>query len=110
MILMIVSQWLPIQHPDAPGREIGEVNIEYWAVALDEAVGAPVGEGQNEPNRDPHLPKPSRKPPPWALGSKLLNTIDLLAKRKAMLMIICCLLIVVPLFVPLLVGKIGALG
>ena len=45
--------------------------------AKDETDSAPVGEGrQNEPNRDPYLAKPSRKPRPGALGSRLLNTMD----------------------------------
>lgn len=101
------AQWLPIEHPDAPGKALGEVNVELWALAREQADAAPVGEAQNAPNRDPYLAPPARKPPPWAVGSRLLNGLDLFAKRKALLMTVCFLVVVLPLLVPMVLGRIA---
>ncbi|KMS93916.1 hypothetical protein BVRB_026630, partial [Beta vulgaris subsp. vulgaris] len=108
-VLHIPGQWLHIEHPDAQGKQLGDVHVEMWALAKNEAEAAPVGEGQNHPNRDPFLAPPSRKPPPWAVGSRLLNTLELFSKRKNVLMAICCLLIAVPLVVPLIFGKLSSI-
>eukprot|EP00474_Spongospora_subterranea_P005176 CRZ05634.1 hypothetical protein [Spongospora subterranea] len=108
-IVHVPSRWLAIEHPDAVGKDVGEINIELWAVAREEADGSPVGEGQNAPNRDPYLPAPSRKPPPWAVGSRLLNTLELFGRRKNLLVMLCCILVAFPLLVPLVLGKITSI-
>ncbi len=73
--------------------------MEFWLYSLGEAERNPVGEAQNEPNKDPFLKAPARKPPPWAVGSR---GADWIAKRKALLMAIAIFIFLVPLFVPII--------
>jgi hypothetical protein len=92
--------WHPFSHPNYPGVKLGEVNVAFWLYTAEEAEKSPVGEAQNEPNRDPWLADPKRNLPPWAVGSRGL---DWLGKRKAMIICLIAIVVVVPILFPLLV-------
>jgi len=94
------QQWVPLTHPNFPDVMLGEVCIEFWLLTAIEADKAPVGEAQSEPNQDPFLPNPHRNPPPWAVGTRGLTW---LAKRKALLICICLIVVIVPILVPVIV-------
>jgi len=91
------QQWIPLTHPNYPGVALGEICVEFWLLTAIEADKAPVGEAQNEPNQDPFLPNPHRNAPPWAVGSRGLAW---LAKRKAILIGLCVLIVAVAIIVP----------
>lgn len=78
------QEWLPFSHPNWGGKKIGSVNIELWLVSKIHADKTPVGEGQEEPNREPFLPTPAREAPPWAVASRGL---DWLANQRLYMMI-----------------------
>jgi hypothetical protein len=99
------QRWVPFKHPKFIGADLGEVLIEFWLLTETEADKAPVGEAQNEPNRDPYLKEPKRKPPPWAIGTKGLAA---LGRWKTLIMIAIALVVVgglaVALVVPIAAG------
>ena len=81
------QKWLTFTHPNYRGVNLGQVVIELWLYTRVEAEQHPAGEAQNEPNKDPYLPDPLRKPPPWAVGTKGLN---MLGRHR---MLILCLIV-----------------
>lgn len=54
------KKWIKLFHPSARQTSKGEVQIQYTLMAVKKADKKPVGEGQDEPNRDPVLPLPER--------------------------------------------------
>lgn len=86
-------RWYDIKHPGVKDKSIGSVNVEFYLVSSEEAERRPVGEAQNEPNRDPFLPRPDRNPPPWAIGSKFLNFLEDLSKKKLLIALMILLLV-----------------
>jgi hypothetical protein len=54
------KKWVSLFHPSSKKSRKGEVEIQYALLTARKADGRPVGEGQDEPNRDPVLPKPDR--------------------------------------------------
>jgi len=95
------QDWLKFVHPNYPGVSMGEVCVEYWLLTSQEADLAPVGEAQGDPNRDPYLPDPARNPPPWAVGTRGLNSLE---RYKYILLCVCILIIAIPIAAPLLYG------
>jgi hypothetical protein len=57
--LALENKWIPLTHPKDPGENKGEVKISIYLIQQDEADQKPVGEGQNDPNKDPYLDKPN---------------------------------------------------
>jgi hypothetical protein len=53
-------RWVPLYMPGKKGVKTGEVQIQFVLTTAKRADSKPVGEGQDEPNRDPILPKPDR--------------------------------------------------
>ncbi len=53
-------KWVSLFHPSSKKSRKGEVEIQYSLLTARKADSRPVGEGQDEPNRDPVLPKPDR--------------------------------------------------
>lgn len=82
------AQWIPFTHPNYPGITMGEVSVEFWLLTNIEADKQPVGEAQSEPNENPYLPMPHRNPPPWAVGSRMMDAMS----GQRMLMIACALM------------------
>lgn len=82
------QQWIPFTHPNYPGQSMGEVLIELWLLTKMESEKAPVGEAQEEPNKDPFLTPPKRNPPPWAVGSRALAWLE---GRKLLIIIAACI-------------------
>ena len=54
------KKWLKVYHPSAKKTSKGEVEVQYALLTAKKADSRPVGEGQDEPNRDPVLPKADR--------------------------------------------------
>ena len=54
------KMWLKVYHPSAKKTSKGEVEVQYALLTSKKADSRPVGEGQDEPNRDPVLPKADR--------------------------------------------------
>ena len=54
------KKWLKIYHPSAKKTSKGEFELQYCLLTAKKADSRPVGEGQDEPNRDPVLPKADR--------------------------------------------------
>ena len=54
------KKWVSLFHPSSKKSRKGEVEIQYALLTARKADSRPVGEGQDEPNRDPVLPKPDR--------------------------------------------------
>ena len=94
------EEWVPFRHPLYRESNLGAVQIEFSLLTETEADKTPVGEAQNEPNRDPVLRDPSRNAPPWALGTKAFAAM---AKWKKVLMITAVILIVLGVAVALIV-------
>lgn len=94
------QEWISFSHPNFRELNLGQVLVEYWLLTDTEADKAPVGEAQNEPNRDPFLREPKRNLPPWAIGSKGLGWLQ--ARRKLIMMIIICC-VVIPAVVPIII-------
>jgi len=53
------SEWFKLRHP-TKSTSLGEVRMQWTLVAMEEAEQHPVGDGQDEPNKDPKLPPPER--------------------------------------------------
>ena len=56
--LTMHKKWIPLSHPKDPGESKGEILISLYLLQKDEAEQRPVGEAQDEPNRDPKLDRP----------------------------------------------------
>jgi hypothetical protein len=56
--LTMHKKWIPLSHPKDPGESKGEILISLYLLQKDEADQRPVGEAQDEPNRDPKLDRP----------------------------------------------------
>jgi hypothetical protein len=54
------KKWVSLFHPSSKKSRKGEVEIEYALLTASAADSRPVGEAQDEPNRDPVLPRPDR--------------------------------------------------
>jgi hypothetical protein len=54
------KMWLKVYHPSAKKTSKGEVEVQYALLTSKKADSRPVGEAQDEPNRDPVLPKADR--------------------------------------------------
>ena len=53
-------KWVSLKHPSNKYEVKGEVEIQFSLLTVKKAEARPVGEGQDEPNRDPPLPRPDR--------------------------------------------------
>eukprot|EP00828_Plagiopyla_frontata_P023412 TRINITY_DN3002_c0_g1_i1.p3 TRINITY_DN3002_c0_g1~~TRINITY_DN3002_c0_g1_i1.p3 ORF type:complete len:230 (-),score=39.42 TRINITY_DN3002_c0_g1_i1:180-869(-) len=49
---------LKLMHPNFPGESRGELKVSIHIITKQEANASPVGEAQEDPNRDPYLTKP----------------------------------------------------
>jgi hypothetical protein len=56
--LEIKDKWIQLGHRDEPGESKGEIKIDLYFLQKYEADQNPVGEAQDEPNRDPRLERP----------------------------------------------------
>ncbi|CAG9328707.1 unnamed protein product [Blepharisma stoltei] len=56
--LKLEEEWVELHLPNLPGTNGGKASISFDILSLAEANQRPVGEGQNEPNRDPELDRP----------------------------------------------------
>ena len=54
------KKWMSIFHPSQKKVRKGEIELQYSLLSARRADQRPVGEGQDEPNRDPVLPRPDR--------------------------------------------------
>jgi hypothetical protein len=54
------KQWMSLFHPSSKKSRKGEVEVQWSLLTARKADSRPVGEGQDEPNRDPVLPRPDR--------------------------------------------------
>ncbi|CAD8189110.1 unnamed protein product [Paramecium pentaurelia] len=50
---------IKLSHPNYPGQNRGQVLIQMKILTKQQADGQPVGDGQDEPNEDPYLVKPT---------------------------------------------------
>ena len=57
--LTMPDQWIPLSTVKDPGDERGDIKISLYLLPKFEADQNPVGEAQDEPNRDPKLEKPT---------------------------------------------------
>ena len=55
-------------HSNFISEKLGCVNFEAQLVIKDDALNDPVGEAQNEPNKNPYLPPPKRNPAPYQVN------------------------------------------
>jgi hypothetical protein len=94
-------QWFAFLHPVYDGV-VGEIELQFWLYTAVEADKAPVGEAQEEPNKDPYLAPPKRNRPPWAVGSR---TLDLFARQKMLVIAICIAIVVLPVLVPIFLSS-----
>jgi hypothetical protein len=88
--------WVPFAHPNYPGVLMGEALLELWLLPKQDAKHAPVGEAQDQPNQDPFLPAPARRPPPWAVGSRAMGW---LGRRKMLMLLALIVIVVVPVVI-----------
>lgn len=93
------QEWIQFTHPNFRELNLGQVLVEYWLLTDTEADKAPVGEAQNEPNRDPFLRDPKRNLPPWAIGSKGLGWLQ---RRKGLILCLIICGVLIPLFIPVI--------
>lgn len=56
--LTIENKWIPFTHPKDPGEPKGEMKISCFLINKYEAEQDPVGEGREEPNKNPFLETP----------------------------------------------------
>lgn len=56
--MSIEKKWIPLTHLEDPGESRGEICYSIYLVPKHEADQEPVGEGQNEPNKEPKLERP----------------------------------------------------
>jgi hypothetical protein len=94
------QEWVPFVHPLYRELNLGSALVEFWLLTETEADKNPVGEAQNEPNREPFLRDPKRNPPPWAYGTKGLNA---LGKWKKLIMFLLIVIIGVGVAVGLII-------
>eukprot|EP00808_Paulinella_micropora_P015579 g21631.t1 len=78
------GEWLKFTHPDYDG-DCGQVHVQFNLKTAADADAVPVGEAQNEPNRDPFLPPPFRNAPPWAFGTRGLQLFERRKRRQGAL-------------------------
>ena len=101
--LTIDKKWMPLSHPKDPGEPKGEVLISVYLVQKFEAEQDPVGEGQDEPNKNPKLeaPKVGRGIGDFLKGFAIdfKFNFDLFGSIKVMIMIALLLFVFVILFV-----------
>ena len=57
--LELVDQEVPMTLPNKPDKPGGKLAFSLWALTQSEADQRPVGQGQDEPNRDPELEAPT---------------------------------------------------
>jgi hypothetical protein len=57
--LVIDKKWIPLSSLEDPGETKGEICYSAYLLQKYEADQAPVGEAQDEPNRDPKLERPT---------------------------------------------------
>lgn len=56
--LRVDEEWVDLNLPNLPGTSGGKILISFDILSLAEANQRQVGEGQDEPNRDPELERP----------------------------------------------------
>lgn len=56
MCFLRLRFWIRCSHPAFKGKLRGSIEIEASILPLKEADYSPVGQGRDEPNRDPFLP------------------------------------------------------
>lgn len=56
--LSLEEQWTNLHLPNLPGTNGGKLMFSFYILSLAEANQRPVGEAQDEPNRDPELETP----------------------------------------------------
>lgn len=72
--------------------------MQFSLLTKAEADDKPVGEAQEEPNRDPFLPNPKRELPPWAVYSR---TVAYFNRMRGRLYAALALLVLVFFTVPI---------
>lgn len=101
--LSIEKKWVPFSHPKDPGELRGECLISLDMIPKFEADQDPVGEGQEEPNKNPYLerPKVGRGIGDFLAGLSLdfKFNFDLFGTLKVLIALVSILVIVVILFV-----------
>jgi len=106
--LALEDKWIPLTHPKDPGDIKGEVKISLYLLQKDEANQRPVGEAQDEPNRDPRLEKPKEgrgvkdflkntvlDVKKWDIGADFMKNIKIII-ALAVIVIVFILLFVSP--------------
>mmetsp|Transcript_4252 Transcript_4252/g.6336 ORF Transcript_4252/g.6336 Transcript_4252/m.6336 type:complete len:1428 (-) Transcript_4252:52-4335(-) len=93
------ARWLKFHHPNHLGVDIGRVRVQFTLLTKAEADDRPVGEAQNEPNRDPFLPDPKREPPPWAIYSR---AVAYFANIRGRLIALAIFLVILALLGPVI--------
>lgn len=66
-----------------------------------DADADPVGEAQNEPNKNPYLNPPKRNPAPYQVLSQGLMCLAMLGKAKYLIAVGILLCILGPILIPL---------
>ena len=98
--LEMVDQEVPMSLPNKPDKPGGKLLFSLWAMTQSEADQRPVGQGQDEPNRDPELEAPTEgrgmldflKGTPFDIKFPWLN-FGLIAKVLALFMFLFMLVV-----------------
>jgi hypothetical protein len=104
--LVIDKKWFPLTQPKDPGETKGEILISIYLLQKYEADQNPVGEAQDEPNRDPRLEKPKEGRgitdflkgtvfdiSSWKFNFSLFGTLKILAILSSILIIFVILFV-----------------
>lgn len=76
----------------------------------DDARNDPVGESQNEPNKNPYLPAPKRNPAPYQVLSGGLAFLVMLGKLKWLILAVVLIAILIPVVGPMLIVALNGLS
>ena len=99
------KQTLHFSHSNYPDEKLGDVHFEASLLYKADADAEPVGEAQNEPNRDPYLNPPQRNPAPYQVLSNSLMFLVYLGKMKYLILGLIVICVLGTILLPLILAN-----
>ena len=101
------KQTLNFVHSNFMEEKLGSIHFEASILMQSEADVDPVGEAQNEPNKNPYLAPPQRNPPPYQVLSGGLYFLLMLSRLKYVIFGLLFLCIAGPLIIPIVLASVA---